>query len=389
MIPRLLADKITTWSRQYPVVTVTGPRQSGKSTLCKALFPDKPYISLEDGHLRSHAKEDPRGFLARFPDGAVLDEIQRAGELCSYIQTIVDEFDRPGLFILTGSRQFELMASVSQSLAGRTAIARLLPFSYAEIYGSCQKSEVPALDQLLYTGFYPRIHDKNLNPTEAYSFYVSTYIERDVRQLLNVKDLTRFETFLKLLAGRSGQLLNVHSLAGDCGISTATAGSWISVLEQSNLVYLLKPYFANIGKRLIKSPKLYFVDTGVLCNLLGVFSPDQLAVHPLRGNVFETYAMMEALKTRYNQGKPDNLTFYRDSKGLEVDALIEKGATIDAWEIKASATFHLDQLRSLETLSRALPLPVAKGLVLGNADEPYRFKDAAIVGYDRFAEFAG
>jgi len=381
MIPRLLAEKILSWARHYPVVTVTGPRQSGKTTLCKALFPGMPYVSLEDLSIRQQAIGDPRGFLARFPDGAVLDEIQRAPDLCSSIQTVVDGRNESGLFILTGSQQFELMAGVSQSLAGRTAIARLLPFSYTELYGSVEPGKAPTLDALLYTGFYPRIHDKHLDPTEAMSFYVSTYLERDVRQLLNVKDLSRFETFIRLLAGRSGQLFNASSIAADCGISHATAASWIGVLERSAIVYLLRPYFANIGKRLLKSPKLYFLDTGLLCYLLGIHSPAQLQTHPLRGSIFESYVMADLLKSRYNTGLPDPFSFYRDSKGLEVDILAREGGSAVACEIKSSATFHPDFIMSMNRLAEFLPGACAKSLVLGNADEPYRYKDCTVYGY--------
>ncbi len=378
MIPRILADKITQWSREYPVVTVTGPRQSGKSTLCKALFPDKPYVSLEESSLRLQATEDPRGFLARYPDGAILDEIQRVPELSSYIQTIVDSRDRPGMFILTGSQQFELMAGVSQSLAGRTAIARLLPFSYQELYST---HSAPEISTMLYAGFYPRIHDKNLDPSEAMSFYFSTYIERDLRQILQVKDLGNFERFMRLLAGRNGQILNASSLAGECGISHGTARGWISVLQQSALVYLLKPYYRNLGKRLVKSPKLYFLDTGLLCWLLNIFTPAHLDTHPLRGAIFEAYVVAEFLKSLYNRGKPDTLLYFRDQKGHEVDLLSETQAETLLCEIKPSATFHPDFIAGMNYVETLLAQPVKKRLVMGSPDEPYWFKDTHIFGY--------
>jgi predicted AAA+ superfamily ATPase len=360
------------------VVTVTGPRQSGKSTLCKALFAHKPYISLEDLSVRQQAIEDPRGFLDRFTEGAILDEIQRAPDLPSYIQAIVDAKDLPGMFILTGSRQFELMERVSQSLAGRTAIARLLPFSYREVYGN---GKAPALDTMLYTGFYPRIHDKNLNPTEAMSFYVSTYVDRDIRQMLNIKDLARFETFLKLLAGRSGQLLNASALANDCGLSHNTVSSWISVLEQSAIVYLLRPFHGNLGKRLLKSPKIYFLDTGLLCYLLNIFEPGQLSGHPLRGQIFESFVIADLLKSRFNRGEPDVMLFYRDQKGNEVDVVAETGDGKILIEIKSSATFHDTYVRGLDYLANVLPDSTHKALVLGSADEPYRYKEVAVRGY--------
>jgi len=267
MIKRHIEPKLVQWAGQYPVVTVTGPRQSGKTTLCRALFKDKPYVSLEDIDSREFARTDPRGFLAEIPDGAVLDEIQHAPDLVSYIQTAVDENRSPGRFILTGSRQFEMMEKVSQSLAGRTAVARLLPFSFGELYES---TENLTINQMLYAGFYPRIHDQKLNPTEALSFYVSTYLERDVRQIISVTDLGRFETFLRLCAGRTGQLLNMQSIGNECGVTHNTIKSWLSVLQASGIIKLLRPWHANISKRLIKSPKLYFVDTGLACFLLGI-----------------------------------------------------------------------------------------------------------------------
>lgn len=381
MIPRILAGKIIQWSREYPVVTVTGPRQSGKSTLCKALFPDKPYVSLEESSLRLQATEDPRGFLARYPDGAILDEIQRVPELSSYIQTIVDSRDKPGMFILTGSQQFELMAGVSQSLAGRTAIARLLPFSYQELYST---GSAPDLSTMLYAGFYPRIHDKKLNPSEAMSFYFSTYVERDLRQILQVRDLSNFERFMRLLAGRNGQILNASSLAGECGISHGTVRGWISVLQQSSLVYLLQPYYRNLGKRLVKSPKLYLLDTGLLCWLLNIFTPAQLDTHPLRGAIFEAYVVTEFLKSLYNRGKPDTLLYFRDQKGHEVDLLSETLPETLLCEIKSSATFHPDFLEGMnyvETLLAQPAQPVKKRLVMGSLDEPYWFKDTQVLGY--------
>lgn len=378
MIYRTITNKIEMWSRQYPVITITGPRQSGKSTLSKHIFPHKPYVSLEDTTVRQRAIEDPVGFLARYPDGVILDEIQRAPLLPSYIQTIVDRQDSAGMFVLTGSQQFELMESVSQSLAGRTAIARLLPFSYQEAYGADRSS---CLDSILYTGFYPRIHDKELNPTEALSFYVSTYLERDIRQILNVKDVARFETFLKLLAGRSGQVCNASSLSADCGVSHNTVLSWIGVLEQSMIVYRLKPYHRNLGKRLLKSPKLYFLDSGLLCYLLNIHNVEQLAVHPMRGQIFESFVISELLKNRYNQGLPDTMLFYRDQKGNEVDVILECGINTILLEIKSSATFHADYVKALGYLSSFMSESHSKVVVLGSSETPYRYKDYMIYGY--------
>lgn len=322
--------------------------------------------------------EDPRGFLARLPDGAILDEIQRVPELPSYIQTIVDRREIPGMFIMTGSQQFELMAGVSQSLAGRTAIARLLPLSYKELYSWGQ---TPDLSTMLHAGFYPRIHDRKLDPTEAMSFYFSTYVERDLRQILHVRDLGSFERFMRLLAGRNGQILNASSLASDCGMSHGTVRGWISVLEQSCLVYLLQPYYQNLGKRLVKSPKIYFLDTGLLCWLLNIFTPAQLDTHPLRGAIFEAYAVSEFLKSLFNRGRPDTILYFRDQKGHEVDLLSETLPEFLLCEIKSSATFHPDFLAGMNYLESLLSQPVKKRLVMGSADDPYWFKDTEVSGY--------
>ncbi len=345
LITRSISEKVLQWSRQYPIVTITGPRQSGKSTLCKQLFGEKDYVSLEDVDERGLADRDPRGFLNRFPNGAVIDEVQRAPDLFSYIQTIVDQHNKDGFFILTGSSQFELLASISQSLAGRTAIAKLLPFSLSEAYGS--RENLPGLNQFLYTGFYPRIFDKNLDPTEAMSFYVNTYIERDVRKLINIQDISKFETFIKLCAGRTGQLLNLSSLGNDCGIDQSTVKRWLSVLEASFIIKLLHPYYKNFNKRLIKSPKLYFLDTGLICYLLGIHTVSQMESHPLRGALFESFVVSELLKNRFNSGKPDNLYFFRDNVGNEVDLVIDQGATISQIEIKFGQTISRDFFKGL------------------------------------------
>lgn len=360
MIKRRLEKKLLQWAGQYPVVTVTGPRQSGKTTLCRAVFPDKPYVSLEDLDSRDHARSDPRGFLNELPEGAVLDEIQYAPGLLSYIQTLVDEKQRAGMFILTGSRQFEMMEPVAQSLAGRTAVARLFPFSYGELYG--QKTP-RSVNEMLYAGFYPRIHDQALNPTEALSFYVSTYVERDVRQILAVSDLDRFEIFLQLCAGRTGQLLNMHSLGGECGVTHNTIKSWLSVLQASGIIKLLRPWHANIGKRLVKSPKLYFLDTGLACYLLGIQKPEHLKGHPLRGELFETFVISEAFKQQAHAGLSGRLWFYRDSNGNEVDLLAENGAELSAWEVKSAMTVSSDFFKGLNVLQKSTAALRSKGLV--------------------------
>jgi len=274
MIKRIVTNELIRLARQYPVVTVTGPRQSGKTTLCKSTFPQKKYVSLENLDLRRAANKDPKQFLQDYPDGAILDEIQRAPDLLSYIQGIVDENNKEGMFILTGSHQFELMDSVNQSLAGRTAVVRLLPFSYGEVYG--EKKTKNDINQILFTGFYPRIFDKKLNPTEALSFYMTTYIERDVRRLVNVKDLSSFQKFITICATRVGQIINYESISNEIGVSNNTIKNWLSILEASFITFRLQPYFNNLGKRLIKSPKLYFTEVGLATYLLGIESEKEI-----------------------------------------------------------------------------------------------------------------
>ena len=344
MIKRTVSDKILSYARHYPVITITGPRQSGKTTLCKALFPKKKYFSLENIDIRDYAKTDPRSFLNDcLKKGAIIDEIQRVPELVSYIQEVVDTKDKPGLFILTGSQNFHLLDTVSQSLAGRTALVVLLPFSYSEIYSD---RAIP-VNKVLYTGFYPRIHDKKLNPTEALSFYVSTYLERDIRALINVKDLSKFEKFLKLCAGRTAQIINLSNLANDCGINHNTVKSWLCVLEASYVIFFVRPHHANFGKRLIKAPKLYFTDCGLAAYLLDIQNTRHIANHPLKGAIFENFVVAELLKARTNHGKNSNIYFFRDNVGNEVDVLLENGTSIKPVEIKLGSTINDDYFKSL------------------------------------------
>ena len=350
-IPSDLAEK-------YPVVTITGPRQSGKTTLCKKVFGHKPYANLESPDVRQFAVDDPRGFLSQFPDGAVLDEIQRAPDLVSYLQAMVDEDSRDGLFILTGSQQFEVSNTINQSLAGRTALIKLLPFSIEEIQSAI---DLPHVDDLLYHGFYPRIWDKQLDPTQALGDYYETYVERDLRQLMAIKDLNLFQRFVRLCAGRVGQLLNTSSLANDAGISHTTAQNWLSLLEASYVIFLLQPFFANISKRLVKSPKLYFYDVGLAAYLLGIENTEQISRDPLRGSLFENMVIAEALKYRFNQGKKSNLYFYRDAKGNEVDLLMVNGADILPIEIKAGMTITRDYFKGLNYFAKVFPDQIPKG----------------------------
>lgn len=364
MIDRDIQPVLVRLAKQYPVLTITGPRQSGKTTLARSVFPGKPYASLEDPDVRRFAMDDPRGFLDSHPQGAILDEIQRAPELSSYLQGMVDAAPQPGRFILTGSHQFELMQQVSQSLAGRTALLRLLPFTLAEAMRAQARSAPPDLTQTLLTGFYPRIHDQGLDPTQALADYFATYVERDLRQLLAVHDLQRFERFVRLCAGRTGQLLNLSSLSNDAGVSHVTARAWIDLLQTSFIVHLLPPWFTNTGKRLIKAPKLYFYDVGLACWLLGLRTPEQVQRDPLFGALFENFVIMEAMKDRLNAGASAEMYFYRDSEGHEVDLLLPVGSQVHAIEIKAGATVNTDYFRGLKTFAAHHPQTLAGGSVM-------------------------
>jgi predicted AAA+ superfamily ATPase len=337
MIRRTIEDQLERLAGKQPVLTVTGPRQSGKTTLARATFPSHTYISLETPSERDLAREDPLAFLARFDGGgAILDEIQRAPDLTSYLQAIVDEDPTPGRFVLTGSQSLPLLAGVSQSLAGRTALLELLPLELAEIR---RFPDAPAdLDTLLWMGGYPRIHDRGLQANEWLADYTSTYLERDVRSLLNVGDLTSFHTFLRLCAGRVGSLLNLSSLAADCGIAQPTARNWISVLEASFIVFRLPPLHANLGKRLTKHSKLYFHDTGLAASLIGIQTATQMRTHPLRGPLFENWVIAEIQKMHRHRARRVELSFYRDRDRHEIDLLMDEGGELTAIEIKAGST---------------------------------------------------
>ncbi len=386
MIQRAAAAKALQLAGQYPVLTITGPRQSGKTTLCRMIFADRAYTSLEDIDEREFAHNDPRGFLNQFSEGAVIDEIQRAPDLLSYIQTIVDQNRREGFFILTGSQQFELLEGISQSLAGRTALLRLMPFSLAEAYGP--GAPAAALDKVLYTGFYPRIFDKGLNPSEAMSFYVNTYVERDLRMLINIQDLSRFEVFLKLCAGRVGQIVNLSALGNDAGVSHTTVKKWLSVLEASYIVKQLRPYYRNFNKRLVKSSKLYFWDTGLASFLLDIQDERQMATHPLRGMLFENFVFAELAKHRFNAGKGENLYFFRDNAGNEVDLIRDRGVELDAIEIKSGQTIGGDFFKGLNYLDRLTDQLRQAYLVYGG-EKQYVRQGVNVLSWRNLSEVGG
>ena len=346
MIPRAATPTLERLAKGFPVIVISGPRQSGKTTLAKSVFSHKTYVSLENPDERAFALEDPKRFLQRFPDGAVLDEVQRCPELLSWLQGLVDERGIMGDFVLTGSAQFDLMAGVTQSLAGRAARVELLPLSATELAAAQQ---APAdLNTALFQGGYPALYDRKLTPQDWFANYIATYLERDVRQLITVRDLSQFQTFVKMCAARSGQLLNLTSLGADCGISSVTAKHWLSVLEASYIVTLLQPHHRNFGKRLVKAPKLYFCDVGLAAWLLGIRDVSTLDTHSARGALFETYVVSELTKQRLNAGQPRDLYFWRDSAGNEVDLLIESAQGLQAIEIKSGSTFASDWSRGLK-----------------------------------------
>jgi len=342
MIKRNAEELARTLARGFPVVAFTGPRQSGKTTLARALFPERAYVALEDPVDREFALRDPRGFLARFPEGAVIDEAQRCPDLLSYLQGLVDARRRMGDFILTGSQQFGLLSGISQSLAGRVGLVQLLPFSLAELRVAGRMPQ--SLDAVLWQGGFPPLYDRELLPHLWFPNYVATYVERDVRQLLAVRDIDLFQRFVKLCAARTGQLLNLSSLAVDCGISHTAAREWLAVLEASYLVMRLPPYFRNFGKRLVKTPKLYFLDVGLAAWLLGIRDADTLNTHALRGALFETWVVTELVKERFNAGQPADLYFWRDNIGHEVDVVFESQGRLQTVEIKSGATFVTEWL---------------------------------------------
>ena len=349
MIPRIAEKTLRRYAKGFPVICITGPRQSGKTTLAKMTFPQKRYFSLEDPDVALLVRSDPRGFLQTWPEGLILDEAQYVPELFTYIKTIADMDPKPGKFVITGSQQFNLMEKITESLAGRAALLTLLPFSLSELSAVELWQELGGEDpwKLMLKGLYPPLYDRDISSRDFYSAYIASYVERDLRQLVNVKDLGTFHIFIKFCAARSGGILNLSSLAADCGIAHNTARAWISVLEISGIIFLLRPYFKNFGKRLVKSPKLYFTDPGLACRLLGIQTVEQLFLNPLRGSLFEGFIISEILKNRLNRGETPDMWFFRDNSGMEIDLLLGDGEKLFAIELKSGKTFNEDMTSGL------------------------------------------
>ncbi len=380
MLERQLQSTLQRYANSFPVVAITGSRQSGKTTLARRFFSDLKYVSLEDPAEFAFAQEDPRGFLARFAKGAVFDEAQRWPALFSYLQGMVDEDRTPGRFVLTGSQQFGLLAGITQSLAGRVGMTRLLPLSLAEI----PTERLGSLDEMLLRGGYPVLHSSSVDSSDWLASYVATYVERDVRQVLEVRDLMVFQRFLRLCAARTGQLLNLNALAGEAGISHSTARAWMSVLESSDIVYLLPPYHRNFGKRLVKTPKLYFLDVGLACWLLGIRSPEILSVHPTRGALFETLVVSEFLKQRFNLGKPADLYFWRDNSGLESDLLFERDGRLQMVEIKSGQTVTTDYVRAAQKTTRFAAEEALMPWLIHGGEDAYERNGVRVLGWTSF-----
>jgi len=368
MIPRHLQPELQTQLSEYPIVTILGPRESGKTTLLKAVLPDYQYVNLENPETRQFATDDPKAFLKQYSERTIFDEIQRTPHLLSYLQEIVDQNKGNGQFVLTSSHQLLLREAVTQSLAGRTGILHLLPLSIAELHEAKIDFDTPS--EYIFQGFLPRIYDQQQRPHTAYANYFQTYAERDVRLLIKLKDVVLFEKFMKLLAGRVGQIINYQSLSSDVGVDSMTIKSWLSILEASFVIFRLPPYFENFGKRVIKTPKIYFTDTGLLCYLLGIERVDQVGRDPLIGNMFENLVVLEALKARYNQGLTPNLYFYRDNQGHEIDLLHKQGGELLGIEIKSASTWNASFKKALQHFDQKLkPLATRAVVYSGKAIE--------------------
>lgn len=380
MIQRAATSRLKKLGSQFRCVAVIGPRQSGKTTICRNVFPNKPYISLENPDVLEFSRTDPKGFLAQYKNGAILDEIQRAPQLFSYLQQILDETKKRGLFILTGSNNFLLQENITQTLAGRIAYLQLLPLSLAELKQS--KKLKSSYEWHVWHGGYPEVIAKRISPADWYPGYLQTYVERDVRQLKNISNLALFSKFLKLCAGRNGQVLNMASLGNDCGIDQKTVQSWLGILQSSFIIYLLRPYHGNFNKQIVKSPKLYFYDTGLACSLLGINQAKQVATHSAKGALFENLLISELIKHNANKGTPDNLYFWRDKTGNEIDVIIDNGGKLTAIELKAGETITVDFFKGLEYFSALSKKAITKILTYGGKEGQHRSTGVKVIPWE-------
>ena len=377
MIKREIQKELISLSREYPVITITGPRQAGKTTLVRMVFPDYSYCNLEHPEIREIARSDAKALFNIYKTPVIIDEIQRVPHLLSFIQVMVDAKPEKGSFILTGSNQLSLHESVSQSLAGRSALLQLLPLSISELINAGIKHK---RDELLTTGFLPGVHSNKLNPYKAYRNYFQTYVERDLKQLIRVKELIHFENFMRLLAGRVAQVINLHSISNDLGVSSTTLAQWLSVLEASFLVIRIYPYYENFGKRIIKSPKLLFTEPGLVSYLLGIESSKQVSSHPLIGQLFENMVIMDAVKTRLNKGEDHNLFFYRDNNQNEVDIIFKSNEGLIPIEIKSAMTFNDDLLKGIRFFHRTIPA-AKKGYLIYSGELTFEKGNIEIVNF--------
>lgn len=377
MIKRTAEKELLLLAGLFKTVAVIGPRQSGKTTLVRTVFSNKPYVSLENPDIRSFAEQDPRGFLDQYPDGAILDEAQRTPQLFSYLQQVLDESNETGQFILTGSNNFLLQESISQSLAGRVAYLQLLPFSLSELKHSV---EIADGDEMIFKGLYPPVYDRGIPPDKWFQNYIRTYIERDVRQLKNISNLSVFEKFIRLCAGRCGQLLNLSSLAIETGVDHKTIASWIGVLESSFIIHLLRPHHQSFNKRLVKMPKLYFYDTGLVCSLLSIRSKEQVREHPLRGNLFENFIVGELIKERFNRGLLSNLYFWRDNSGNEIDVILDEAGSLYPIEIKSGKTITSDYFKGLLFWNKLMP-DVGGSVIYGGDTDQNRSNGMQVISW--------
>ena len=380
MFTRELQAKLLQLSTKFPFVTLTGPRQSGKSTLARMTFPDYKCVSLEDLDTREFAETDPRGFIADYPSETIIDEVQRVPSLLSYLQTHSDNTGKMGMYILTGSQNADLMSAVDQSLAGRVGVLTLLPFSHSEMVATGLPHA--SIDDEIFTGGYPGIYDRGIEPTDFYPSYIRTYIERDVRRMKDIGDLSKFRKLVKLCAGRIGQLLNKASLAVECGVTAPTVDSWLSILEESYIIYFLRPDYNNFSKRLVKSPKLYFYDTGLACSLLELRSPSELSSHYLRGGLFENMVINEFFKSAFNKGIEPSLSFWRDSTGNEIDLLRPESGFQSGYEIKSGATFSRDFFKGLNFWGNLSGADSTRKSVIYAGDRAMTTSDGHVIPWD-------